>query len=330
MTPTVDMEIVREPELIVAAERAQVALRPTPPSLMPVFRGQEMTEAFLAYRELQRALDAAMPEQLMQIRGKTFRKKGYWRAIATAFHLNVTCVMETSTDEGWRAVYRAASQSGRVIDGDGACENEEKGEGQDTEHNVRSHAHTRAFNRAVSNLVGFGEVSAEEVRHTARPAVQPPAPLTAGNSAGARTERESRAGAGPGETPSPSSRPPGQAATAVPLPSKPNGGDSDSRPRRAEASGDAALSPDSKIPPGFHRIADYAFSGGWHEFTLLRSDAQGGALKLSTRLGIGFTAAEAWHENAPVKVTTTPKPKGGPGEAYLQSIQKWSGSDASL
>jgi hypothetical protein len=30
-------------------------------------------------------------------------------------------------------------------------------------HNVRAHAHTRAFNRAVSNLVGFGEVSAEEV-----------------------------------------------------------------------------------------------------------------------------------------------------------------------
>ena len=32
-----------------------------------------------------------------------------------------------------------------------------------TEHNVRGHAHTRGFNRAVSNLVGFGEVSAEEV-----------------------------------------------------------------------------------------------------------------------------------------------------------------------
>jgi hypothetical protein len=34
---------------------------------------------------------------------------------------------------------------------------------QATEHNVRSHAHTRAFNRAVSNLCGFGEVSAEEM-----------------------------------------------------------------------------------------------------------------------------------------------------------------------
>jgi hypothetical protein len=30
-------------------------------------------------------------------------------------------------------------------------------------HNVRGHAHTRAFNRAVSNLVGFGEVSADEM-----------------------------------------------------------------------------------------------------------------------------------------------------------------------
>lgn len=33
-----------------------------------------------------------------------------------------------------------------------------------TEHNIRSHAHTRAFNRAVSNLCGFGEVSADEIR----------------------------------------------------------------------------------------------------------------------------------------------------------------------
>ena len=54
---------------------------------------------------------------------------------------------------------------------------------QATEHNVRSHAHTRAFNRAVSNLVGFGEVSAEEVErdsvededHPARPRTSVPA-----------------------------------------------------------------------------------------------------------------------------------------------------------
>ena len=42
-----------------------------------------------------------------------------------------------------------------------------------TEHNVRSHAHTRAYARAVSNLVGFGEVSAEEVDRSDAP----PAPV---------------------------------------------------------------------------------------------------------------------------------------------------------
>jgi hypothetical protein len=30
-------------------------------------------------------------------------------------------------------------------------------------HNIRSTAETRAFNRAVSNLVGGGEVSADEI-----------------------------------------------------------------------------------------------------------------------------------------------------------------------
>jgi hypothetical protein len=152
---------------LIADEAAREAMMTAPPapSLLPVFRGQQMTEAFEAYRELQRALDAGMPDQLMNIRGRMFRKKGYWRAIATAFNLNVACVKEEVTETGWLVVYRATTPSGRFIDGDGACENDEKSDGQDTEHNVRSHAHTRAFNRAVSNLVGFGEVSAEEMRH---------------------------------------------------------------------------------------------------------------------------------------------------------------------
>lgn len=169
-------EIVKEPELE-AAEVARALVKAPSPSLMPVFRGQQMTEAFLAYRELQKALDAGMPDQLMNIRGKVFRKKGYWRAIATAFNLNVSCVKEEAVETGWLVVYRAATPSGRFIDGDGACEHDEKGEGQDSEHNVRSHAHTRAFNRAVSNLVGFGEVSAEEVR-AVRTSVTTPAAAT--------------------------------------------------------------------------------------------------------------------------------------------------------
>lgn len=131
-------------------------------ALLPTFSGRDMAEALTAYKDLQRALDQAMPDQIIDIRGKLFRKKGYWRAIRTAFNLSVECVKEESNEYGWRVIYRASAPNGRFADGDGACENEEKAEGNDTEHNVRSHAHTRAFNRAVSNLVGFGEVSAEE------------------------------------------------------------------------------------------------------------------------------------------------------------------------
>lgn len=158
--------IEREPELI-AAEHAMVKAADKG-SLLPVFRGTEMAAALTAYRDLQKALDGAMPDQIMSISGKPFRKKGYWRAVARAFKLNIECTKEESDEFGWRVVYRATSPNGQFAEGDGACEYDEKADNMATEHNVRSHAHTRAFNRAISNLVGFGEVSAEEVAGTGR------------------------------------------------------------------------------------------------------------------------------------------------------------------
>lgn len=147
--------------------------KPTP---LPAFTSSEMGEALKAYRDLQGSLDEAMPDQIMQIRGKPFRKKGYWRAIATAFNLEVVCTTEhredVGEDWGWLVTYRATASSGRSADGDGACFATEKKDRDGaiiaTEHNVRSHAHTRAYNRAVSNLVAFGEVSAEEVNQEGR------------------------------------------------------------------------------------------------------------------------------------------------------------------
>ena len=150
---------------------------------LPVFTGAEMAAALTAYRQLQQALDAAMPEQIIRLDGKPFRRKGYWRAIAVAFNLTVEAIEERREvhgefedghdNFGYIVTYRATSPSGaRAETGDGACFAVEKAKrdarwivlpAQATEHNIRAHAHTRAFNRAVSNLVGFGEVSAEEV-----------------------------------------------------------------------------------------------------------------------------------------------------------------------
>lgn len=177
---------------------------------LPVFLGQVMVEALSAYKDLQGALDRAMPDQLMDISGRKFRKKGYWRAIAVAFNLDVKLELERVEVSGqfldgrdnftYLVTYRATAPNGRTITGDGAasamekagkfkCPHQKKGARKGyaehwppdtcpdfdpdhawkrlpqeaTIHNVRSHAHTRAFNRAVSNLVGFGEVSAEEI-----------------------------------------------------------------------------------------------------------------------------------------------------------------------
>ena len=148
--------------------------------LMPMSMGT----TFSAYKSMQTEIDKAMPDQIMSIQGRQFRKKGYWRAVRAAFQLKVTCVheerIEVGGDWGYSALYRAEGRNGMSADGDGVCMSTEKSERQRSEHNVRSHAHTRAFNRAVSNLVGFGEVSAEEVeRDDHPPTVYTPSTITA-------------------------------------------------------------------------------------------------------------------------------------------------------
>ena len=200
-------------------------------SPLPIFTGAQMAAALTAYRDLQKALDKSMPEQIMTLDGKPFRKKGYWRAIAVAFGLKVEPIEERRDvagafadgreNFGYVVTYRASAPNGRSIASDGTCFAVEKARrfkcphperpgskrtlhfphhtcpdfdpefqwrvlpADATEHNVRGHAHTRAFNRAVSNLVGFGEVSAEEVvrdgteeRHDEAAAPAPSAPAS--------------------------------------------------------------------------------------------------------------------------------------------------------
>jgi len=163
------------------------------------------------YAKLQKALDAELPQCLVTLDGKPFRKKQYWAAVAVA--LGVECVLveerreDHGEDWGYCVVYKAVGGR-REAYGDGACFRSEKlvyqktwhnrkptvtldkdgqpmidvvkSAKQATVHNVRAHAHTRARGRAISNLVGFGEVTAEEVSQdentfvtTAEPAPAP-------------------------------------------------------------------------------------------------------------------------------------------------------------
>ena len=176
------------------AEDALATITPSVPSTtLPVLSEAQMADALTRYRELQALLDKAMPDEIMTLDGKLFRKKGYWRAIRIAFNLSVEPTtphaqrtVHGTLDDGsenyvYSVVYRASAPSGASCTGDGTCEAAEKSKGRmkATEHNVCSHAHTRALNRAISNLVGFGEVSAEEVYRPDGAAVSAPEVTTA-------------------------------------------------------------------------------------------------------------------------------------------------------
>src|SRR5438094_620638 len=93
------------------------------PTPLPIFTGSEMASALLAYRELQQALDRSMPEQIIKLDGKPFRKKGYWRAIRTAFGLSVEPINEQRVVDGafldgrenfgYVVTYRATNAAGQ-------------------------------------------------------------------------------------------------------------------------------------------------------------------------------------------------------------------------
>ena len=141
----------------------------------------DISVAMTEYTKVKNTLDRALPDCIMNIKGKQFRKKNYWRAVATAFNLDVVCIGKDKVelpngDWGIEVTYRATAPNGRCADGDGACMASEKSGNMATYHNVRAHAHTRGFNRAVSNLVGFGEVSYDELTDEAKGFAPAPAP----------------------------------------------------------------------------------------------------------------------------------------------------------
>jgi hypothetical protein len=149
------------------------------------------SQAMDTWLSIQRVADVKMPEAIITIGGKKFRKKAFWRFIATAFHIDTALISEARIelpdgDWGYTALYRATSPDGRISETDGTCTASEKRGAMCTVHNVRAHAHTRAKNRAISDLVGFGEVSADELGpdafHDERPRPAPEKPVKRGGS----------------------------------------------------------------------------------------------------------------------------------------------------
>jgi hypothetical protein len=155
---------------LVRISRAEGALMPLP--------AEQVVEGMRQYQKLLRELLEPSDWQTHDKNGnpleKPFLKKSGWRKIARAFNLSFERVHsrverdEDGTPARAEVWIRAVAPNGQYGDGDGYSSADEgrfkswRGR-QKLENDLRATATTRAKNRAIADLVGMGEVSAEEI-----------------------------------------------------------------------------------------------------------------------------------------------------------------------
>lgn len=153
-------------------ERAQHA----PTLVKPVATLEETRQVFKAFQQAKFGL--LEQSDIQQLRNERFIKKSGWRKIAVFFGLSLQKLSEREIVKDGRRIYevtyRAIAPGGQFQDATGYCSWDEAGpasrakksaaEAAKLEHDVRATAETRAKNRAISDLVGGGEVSAEEMK----------------------------------------------------------------------------------------------------------------------------------------------------------------------
>jgi hypothetical protein len=96
---------------------------------------------------------------------RSYIKKSGWRIIATVFNITDSIISKERIVDGanitWIFEVKASAPNGRSATGIASCSTDERKFSKSSD--VMATAHTRAKNRAISDLVGAGEVSAEEI-----------------------------------------------------------------------------------------------------------------------------------------------------------------------
>ena len=108
------------------------------------------------------------------IQNRKFLKKSGWRKFVKAFNISIQLIkkniFELEGDVHAEVRVRASLPNGQFVEGYAIKSKSEywsekyQNFGNYNMHNLVATAYTRASNRAISDLVGFGEVSAEEVQ----------------------------------------------------------------------------------------------------------------------------------------------------------------------
>jgi hypothetical protein len=119
------------------------------------------------YMKKFQALKAALltADDYVSINGKPYIKRSGYRKFALAFNISDEIVSQEHDGDIWRIHVKATAPNGRSAIGIGSCSvaDREKLKSQHADHDAYTIAHTRAKNRAISDLIGSGDVSAEEM-----------------------------------------------------------------------------------------------------------------------------------------------------------------------
>lgn len=153
-------------------------MRMSPSIIRPVVNVDEALEAWKEYQALKDKL--ASDGDFVKIGNKAHPTKQYANKISKFFGLSVQIIKADKevNEDGftWHIWTRATAPNGQYREGDGHCASTER-KFSHIEHDVYATAVTRSKNRAILELAGFGEVSAEEiVDDNGKPPAPAPAP----------------------------------------------------------------------------------------------------------------------------------------------------------
>ena len=163
----------------------------TKTDLLPILDPQQAKLAYQAYLELCQAILVPYDKRIVDNRGVVIQesdyarikqskkddsgkwvteyvdapKKSAFRKLGKFYGISTEILeknKETHDNASFTHHYtvKAIAPNGVYTTGEGSCTSSEKG--GKSEHDTRSTAHTRAKSRAISDLIGFGQVSAEE------------------------------------------------------------------------------------------------------------------------------------------------------------------------
>ena len=143
-----------------------------------------------AYQELCKGLLDKSDYQKIKVKDKDengkyqtvereFKKKSAWQKLGRAFNVDTRIVekefQRSKTGRIKEAYYCvcATLPNGRSVESDALCSRTERGKDKVSDHTIMATAKTRATNRAISELIGAGEVSSDEMTAEFRAADDP-------------------------------------------------------------------------------------------------------------------------------------------------------------